>query len=102
MKCTSSGSSTYWICEEKEAHSASDSLWTYGEAVAKEGSGRSFIIFVSPSKKQRAGRLLHKLCVGGISVALLVRPGRGDGARSMPVGVTVCSNCLSPVISGRG
>lgn len=46
--------------------------------------------------------LSYKLSVGGINVALLVRAGRGgEGARSMLVGVTVCSHCLSTVISGR-
>lgn len=72
--------------------------------VAEEGGrGWSFIIFVSPGRKGRwAGRegLSYKLSVGGINVALLVKAGRGEPARSMLVGVPVCSHCLSTVISG--
>lgn len=34
------------------------------------------------------GALSYKLSVGGINVALLVKAGRGERARSMPVGVT--------------
>lgn len=45
--------------------------------------------------------LSYKLSVGGINVALLVKGGGAEGARSMLVGVTVCSHCLSTVISGR-
>lgn len=46
--------------------------------------------------------LSYKLSVGGINVVLLVRVGEGgEGAGSMLVGVTVCSHCLSTVISGR-
>lgn len=64
--------------------------------------GWSFIIFVSPGRKRRwgGGGLSYKLSVGGINVALLVKAGRGWGAGSMLVGVTVCSHCLSTVISG--
>lgn len=73
--------------------------------MAEEGGrGWSFIIFVSPGRKGRwAGRgggLSYKLSVGGINVALLVKAGRGEPARSMLVGVPVCSHCLSTVISG--
>lgn len=46
------------------------------------------------------GGLSYKLSVGGINVALLVKAGRGEPARSMLVGVPVCSHCLSTVISG--
>lgn len=72
------------------------------EVVADRTGGWSFIIFVSPGGKGRCSRgLSYKLSVGGNNVVLLVRAGRGEGARSMLVGVTVCSHCLSTVISGH-
>lgn len=70
--------------------------------VAQGRGGWSFIIFVSSGRKGRWSRgLSYKLSVGGINVALLVRAGSVGGARSMLVGVTVCSHCLSTVISGH-
>lgn len=62
--------------------------------------GHLSFLSVLVESRGEAGGLLYKLCVGGISVALLVRAGRGEGGRSMPVGVTVCSHCLSTVIPG--
>lgn len=74
--------------------------------VAEGGRDWSFIIFVSPGRKGRwsrgGGGCSYKLSVGGINVALWVKERRGsEGARSMLVGVTVCSHCLSTVISGH-
>lgn len=64
----------------------------------------AFIIFVSAGRRGRWGGpgLSYKLSVGGINVVLLGGGGGTGGARSMLVGVTVCSLCLSTVISGRG
>lgn len=52
--------------------------------------GQSFIIFVTLSEKGRCGGALsYKLSVGGINVAPLVKAGRGERAKSMPVGVSI-------------
>lgn len=69
--------------------------------MGREGAGHLSLLSVLVEKGGGAEGLSYKLSVGGINVALLARAGRGEGARSMLLGVTVCSHCLSTVISGR-
>lgn len=71
----------------------------------EEGAGHLSFLSVLLEKCEcvcvEGGVLWYKLSVGGINVALEVKAGRDEGARSMLVGVTACSHCLSTVISAH-
>lgn len=94
-------SSLYWISEGRNRLVVPR---TVNVRQREEGVGHLSFLSVLVGKgggSEREGGLSYKLSVGGINVALLVKAGRGEGAGSMLVGVTVCSHCLSTVTSGR-